>query len=475
MRITVVGDVLLDVDINGAATRLSPDAPVPVVDVADIRRRAGGAGLVATVLTHDGHDVTLVTALGNDDGANHLRRALTGVFVLAGAPLAPTPTKTRVRIGTHSVVRFDEGCAPAPVPSSTEEMLAAIASAEAVVVADYGRGITANPDIRAALAAAARRVPVVWDPHPAGSEPVAGVAVVTPNLAEATASATKGGLDPSRTGAEEAGRYLLGKWGSGAVLVTRGEDGALLLSAGGPAQGIPAPKTNVSDPCGAGDRLAGSLAVHLGLGLELAQAATRAVEDASAFLAAGGAATLAVVTEAPVSTTENRASPVVELKGLELVDTGDLSPDGVQLARAVRSRGGTVVATGGCFDLLHAGHARTLAAARSMGDCLIVCLNSDESVRRLKGAHRPIVSVEDRAELLLALECVDAVVVFGEDTPEACLSEIRPDIWVKGGDYTPEELPEARLVADWGGRCVTVPFHPARSTSGLAAALAKVS
>lgn len=111
-----------------------------------------------------------------------------------------------------------------------------------------------------------------------------------------------------------------------------------------------------------------------------------------------------------------------------------------------------------------------------MGDCLIVCLNSDESVSRLKGAHRPIVSVEDRAELLLALECVDAVVIFAEDTPEACLTQIQPDIWVKGGDYTPEELPEARLVAGWGGgRCVTVPFHPARSTSGLAAALAKVS
>ncbi|MBP2268107.1 rfaE bifunctional protein nucleotidyltransferase chain/domain/rfaE bifunctional protein kinase chain/domain [Pseudarthrobacter sp. PvP004] len=469
MRITVVGDVLLDVDINGAATRLSPDAPVPVVDVADIRRRAGGAGLVATVLAHDGHEVALVTALGNDDGASHLRRALTGVSVLAGAPLAPTPTKTRVRIGTHPMVRFDEGCDPAPIPLSTAEMLAAIASAEAVVVADYGRGITTNPDIRTALAEAARRVPVVWDPHPAGSEPVAGVAVVTPNLAEATASATTGGLDLSRTGAEEAGRYLLGKWGSGAVLVTRGEDGAVLLSAGGRAQGIPAPKTNVADPCGAGDRLAGSLAVHLGLGLELAQAATKAVEDASAFLAAGGAASLAVVGDAPA------ASPAVELKGLELVDAGDLSPDGVHLARAVRSRGGTVVATGGCFDLLHAGHARTLAVARSMGDCLIVCLNSDESVRRLKGAHRPIVSVEDRAELLLALECVDAVVVFGEDTPEACLSEIRPDIWVKGGDYTPQELPEARLVAGWGGRCVTVPFHPARSTSGLAAALAKVS
>lgn len=133
------------------------------------------------------------------------------------------------------------------------------------------------------------------------------------------------------------------------------------------------------------------------------------------------------------------------------------------------------MATGGCFDLLHAGHARTLAAARSMGDCLIVCLNSDDSVRRLKGMHRPIVSMEDRAELLLALSCVDAVVVFDEDTPEACLDQLRPDIWVKGGDYEPDELPEASLVAAWGGRCVTVPFHPARSTSGLAEALAKVS
>ncbi|MGO4432044.1 PfkB family carbohydrate kinase [Paenarthrobacter sp. RAF9] len=466
MRITVVGDVLLDVDINGAATRLSPDAPVPVVDVAGIRRRAGGAGLVATVLARDGHDVTLVTAVSDDDGASHLRRALAGVSVLAGDPLAPTPTKTRVRIGSHPMVRFDEGCAPAPVPSSTPAMLAAITSADAVVVADYGRGITANPGIRAALAEVVGRLPVVWDPHPAGSEPVPGVAVVTPNLAEALASAKAGGLNPSRTGAGEAAEHLREKWQSNAVLVTRGEDGAVLVETSGGTVDIPAPRTSVSDPCGAGDRLAGSLAVYLGLGLELQEAAARAVEDASAFLAKGGAAALP---EAPA------VSAAVGLNNVEPIRPDSHIRDGVQLAQSIRDAGGTVVATGGCFDLLHAGHARTLAAARSMGDCLVVCLNSDESVSRLKGAHRPIVSVEDRAELLLALECVDAVVVFDEDTPEACLQGIRPDIWVKGGDYEPDELPEARLVAGWGGRCVTVPFHPARSTSGLAAALAKVS
>ena len=132
------------------------------------------------------------------------------------------------------------------------------------------------------------------------------------------------------------------------------------------------------------------------------------------------------------------------------------------------------MATGGCFDLLHAGHARTLAAARALGDCLIVCLNSDASVRRLKGASRPIINQQDRAELLLALECVDAVLVFDEDTPENCLNMLRPDIWVKGGDYNVRQLPETALVESWGGRCLTVPYHPARSTTHLADALARV-
>ncbi|MFI2566143.1 D-glycero-beta-D-manno-heptose 1-phosphate adenylyltransferase [Paenarthrobacter sp. NPDC018779] len=486
MKVTVVGDLLLDVDINGTATRLSPDAPVPVVDVAGIRHRAGGAGLVATLLKRDGHDVTLVTAVSDDDGARHLRRALSGVRLLTGDPLAPTPTKTRVRSGSHAVVRFDEGCAAAPRPDCTAGMRLAIESAEAIVVADYGRGITFNQDIRAALAAAAHRVPVVWDPHPSGSEPVVGVAVVTPNSAEAAAVAKAAGLGHASPDSAEAGKQLLEHWHSKAVLVTKGEAGAVLVEASGEAAGIPAPRTSVEDPCGAGDRLAGSLAVYLGSGLGLRDAATRAVADASAFLGGGGAASLVVDTAAVDSDAVDTAALEYDDEGVpDPVEAGAVvglfgsqaetdPPDGVQLARMVRAKGGTVVATGGCFDLLHAGHARTLAVAREMGDCLIVCLNSDQSVRRLKGPHRPIVSEEDRAELLLALSCVDAVVLFDEDTPEECLEFLQPDVWVKGGDYQPDDLPEARLVASWGGRCVTVPFHPARSTSGLAEALAKV-
>ena len=146
----------------------------------------------------------------------------------------------------------------------------------------------------------------------------------------------------------------------------------------------------------------------------------------------------------------------------------------MRLVHEVRSAGGTVVATGGCFDLLHAGHARTLSAARALGDCLVVCLNSDDSVRALKGPERPIMGQDDRVELLLALDCVDAVVVFDEHTPDEALRRFRPDVWAKGGDYAASELPEAATLAEWGGRVVTVPFHPGRSTTRLAAALAAV-
>jgi D-beta-D-heptose 7-phosphate kinase/D-beta-D-heptose 1-phosphate adenosyltransferase len=142
-------------------------------------------------------------------------------------------------------------------------------------------------------------------------------------------------------------------------------------------------------------------------------------------------------------------------------------PDSSDPVERVRARGGTVVASGGCFDLLHAGHVHTLAAARALGDCLVVCLNSDASVRRLKGAGRPLVPERDRAAVLEALECVDAVRIFGEDTPERLLGELRPDVWVKGGDYREADLPEAAVLRRWGGRAVILPYVKGRSTTRL--------
>jgi D-beta-D-heptose 7-phosphate kinase/D-beta-D-heptose 1-phosphate adenosyltransferase len=474
MRIVVVGDVMLDVDLSGEATRLSPDAPVPVVDVSGVKRRAGGAGLVARMLARDNWPVTLVTVLGDDDAGRQLEAQLSGVRLVSGPSGYPSPVKTRVRAGSHPVVRFDQGCEKTPVPEVTPAMLRAVERAGVIIVADYGRGLAANPQVRELLARLADEVPIVWDPHSAGPDPVPGVAVVTPNLAEAQKAVQSRGRRETRQEtrlqpvnvqdaagdsaidpAAAAGAILLEEWGSQAVLVTKGEQGAVLCRNGRTPEAVPAPRVEAGDPCGAGDRLAASLAVHLLAGRELDEAAELAVHDAADFLASGGVSALPDAEE-PVPAQPRVSDPLL-------------------LARAVRGSGGKVVATGGCFDLLHAGHVRSLAAARELGDCLIVCLNSDDSVRRLKGPERPIIGQHDRAELLLAMECVDAVMVFDEDTPEAALERLRPDIWVKGGDYKGASLPEAALVESWGGRCVTVPYHPARSTTGLADALAKVS
>ncbi|GLK18287.1 PfkB family carbohydrate kinase [Herbiconiux flava] len=488
MIVTVVGDVLLDVDLDGRTTKLSPDAPVPVVGVTHRRARAGGAGLVAAMLAGDGDGgggggrgdggvrgygsgdggghrgglrVELVTALGDDEGAGELRSLLeerAGIRLVAGPSGAPTPVKTRVRTDGHAVARLDEGCDPPPAPVVTEQMLSAVAAAEVIVVADYGRGLTAVPALREALARRAAVVPVIWDPHPAGTEPVPGTAVVTPNLSEALA--LSGASGRGIAGAARAASALAGSWGAQTVVVTLGHEGALLHRAGSGPLVVPAPRVETLDPCGAGDRFAATLARSLGERLPLPDAVQRAIDEAAAFLGAGGVAGLRAATDP-----EERAESAVLVGG---------GREAVAVAARVRAAGGTVVATGGCFDLLHAGHARTLAAARALGDCLIVCLNSDDSVRRLKGADRPIMSQDDRVALLSALECVDAVLVFDEDTPEQAIRRLEPELWVKGGDYVAAALPETAVLAEWGGQTVTVPYHPGRSTTRLASALAKV-
>ena len=452
MNIAVVGDLLLDHDLAGEATRLSPDAPVPVVEIAQSDYRAGGAGLVARMLAADGHDVVLVSVLSNDGPARQLRAALAGITLACGPSADPTPVKTRVRASGQAVVRFDEGCAVPEVPQATTAMLAAIADADAVIVADYGRKLAQNHQVRRALEEKARRCPVIWDPHPAGAIPVAGLSAVTPNRLEALKFAGAHSTEGSGGGAEDAAAALGAAWGC-SVVVTLGGAGALLHAPGGGSRHIPAPLISTTDPCGAGDRFVGALAVALAGGAGLPTAVHKAVHTAAAFLSDGGVAAL-----------HHRTLPAAAA----------CSADPLDIVDRVRAAGGTIVATGGCFDLLHAGHARTLQAARALGDCLIVLLNSDDSVRRLKGAGRPVLAADDRTELLAALGCVDGVLLFEEDTPHRLLDRVRPDIWVKGGDYDLAQLPESALIASWGGRSVTVPYQVARSTTALAAALAKV-
>ncbi len=450
MNAVVVGDVLLDVDVEGEVGRLTPYAPVPVVDVLSEVRRAGGAGLVATLLAQDGHEVVLVTALSDDARGAELPGLLDGVTVVAGRSPSPTPVKTRLRSREQPIARIDEGSGPVEPPEVTPAMLAAIRAADLVVVADYGRRLLEDEAVRAAVAAAAQRAPVVWDPHPRGATPVPDV-VVTPNLGEARLfSGVEGDGVPF---ADEAALRLLDTWSTAAVVITMGAHGALVRrSATGLPLVVPADLVRDADVNGAGDRFASALAVALASGAAVGAAAERAVAATGAFLAAGGVAALG-------------ATPPVALP----------DADALAVVERVRAAGGTVVATGGCFDLIHAGHARTLSAARALGDCLIVLLNSDDSVRRLKGPERPLMTADDRVDLLNALEVVDGVIVFGEDTPVEAIRRIRPDIWVKGGDYDAAQLPEAAVITRWGGRAVTVPFFPGRSTTKLAAAIQRVS
>ncbi|HSP38481.1 MAG TPA: D-glycero-beta-D-manno-heptose 1-phosphate adenylyltransferase [Frankiaceae bacterium] len=451
--LVVVGDALLDVDLEGSVGRLSPDAPVPVVDDLEDHPRPGGAGLAALLAARDNRPVTLITALAPDAGGRRLFDLLVaaGIRVVDLGLDGQTPEKIRVRSDGRSLLRLDRGGCGGIVGPLTDEATAVLADARAVLVADYGRGVAAEPGLRAALEALPHRVPIVWDPHPRGPEPVRGCRLVTPNSGEAAHFAPGTGAGSSLSTVTRRARELAQRWSAGAVAVTLGSRGALLAEgADTPPLVAPAPPAPLSDPCGAGDRFASTAAGLLADGLLPSEAMTGAVAAASRFVAAGGAAAIRVDAEPAHADAD--------------AQTFATASDVIARTRAV---GGTVVATGGCFDLLHAGHVRVLQQARALGECLIVLLNSDDSVRRLKGPERPLVPAPDRAAVLLALGCVDAVVVFDEDTPIDVLGELQPDVWAKGGDYAVADLPEAPVVESWGGQAVVLPYLTGRSTTRL--------
>jgi D-beta-D-heptose 7-phosphate kinase / D-beta-D-heptose 1-phosphate adenosyltransferase len=453
-HLVVVGDSLLDRDLDGRAERLAPDAPVPVVDDPAEHSRPGGAALAATLAALvDGRDVVLVTALAADEPGALLRKLLelAGVVVVDLGLAGQTAEKIRVRADGRSLLRLDRGTVPGRVGPLGDAGRRALAGAAVVLVADYGRGVAAELEVRAALVDLPARLPLVWDPHPRGPAPVPGVRLATPNRAEAARlvpEVTGGGLAAITARA----RALAERWSAAGVAVTLGAGGALLVGGDGAPLVVPAWEVPGGDPCGAGDRFAAAAAGLLGDGALPSEAVAGAVAAASSFVAAGGAATVRLGT-APL---EDR--PTTGMTPVERAEA---------LIARVRAHGGTAVATGGCFDLLHAGHVATLRSARALGDCLVVCLNSDDSVRRLKGPERPLVPAADRVAVLEALGCVDVVVPFDERTPEAVLARLRPDVFAKGGDYALTDLPEAALLATWGGQAVVLPYLEGRSTSKL--------
>ncbi|WP_043724427.1 D-glycero-beta-D-manno-heptose 1-phosphate adenylyltransferase [Nocardia asiatica] len=450
--LVVVGDTILDVDIEGAADRLSPEAPVPVVDVRRQWVRPGGAGLAAALAARSVAEVSLVTATADDRDGRTLARLLDrDVQVVPMLLRGETVRKTRIRAAGQSLLRLDTGDGTADGGSVSASVTETLRAAGAILVADYGRGVAAHPQLRCLLTELARSVPVVWDPHPRGPAPTPGVSLVSPNLKEARQFAP-GYVEP-----DELAKVLRDEWAADSVAVTTGPGGAVLAN-GKRLTRVPVPaEVRIaghvrSDTCGAGDRFASAATAALFDGCTVADAVSHAVDAAARFVAAGGAATL--------STCDSAAAAQVAPEGRSAFE----------VAAGIKARGGRLIATGGCFDLLHPGHVALLRQARAMGDALVVCLNSDASVRRLKGPRRPIVTAEDRARLLTALASVDAVVEFDESTPSALLDRLRPDVWVKGGDYSGAHLPEAEVVRGYGGEIALVPMVPGYSTSQLVAA-----
>jgi rfaE bifunctional protein nucleotidyltransferase chain/domain len=454
--LVIVGDALLDRDIDGDASRLAPDAPAPVVEVRSGRSRPGGAGLAATLAARSGREVVLVTALGGDRSSRVVRDALGPRIKLVELPLRGTlPVKTRIRVGGRPLLRLDHGAGTPADPLGAEALAAvrdALADASAVLVSDYGRGTALA--VRDLLADAARHGLLVWDPHPRGATPVPGTRLATPNAAEARhfAAGTEDDGD-SLHGHAARGARLAARWQAAAVAITLGARGALLTRGSDSPMLVPAPHPADGDPCGAGDCFAAAAAAALADGALPEEAVRRGVAEATAFIADDGC------------TSGWRGAR--DLSRPEIRACGRHA-DPFALVDAVRARGGTVVAAGGCFDLLHAGHVGLLESARRIGDCLVVCLNSDASVARLKGPGRPLMPQADRARVLTGLGCVDAVAVFDDDTPEPLLRKLRPDVWVKGGDYTADALPEAAALREWGGQALVLPYLDGRSTTELA-------
>lgn len=445
-HVVVVGDTVLDRDVDGRTERLCPDAPAPVLDVTATHDSPGGAGLAALLCAASGARVTLITPLASDaDGRSLLRDLRQDVDVLALGHDGPTRRKVRVRSDGHSLVRVDDGGPGSPTALAEDRVRAVLASADAVLVADYGAGVTRDPRLRELLADAAGRRPVVWDPHPRGGPPVPGATLVTPNLAEARLAA------PVDASPDALAQALRSAWDARAVAVTAGAQGAFLATSGDEPSFVPASPARGGDTCGAGDRFAATAAVSLARGGLVSAAVGAAVAEASAWVAAGGAEAFR---------TRRRSAPPEQ-------PSAPPEEDVATLAARLRMGGRTLVATGGCFDIVHAGHVATLQAARRLGDALVVVMNSDDSVRRLKGAGRPVVGAADRARVLEALDCVDAVVVFDEDDPRAVLAALRPDVWAKGGDYGGRPLPESEVVRSAGGRVVLLPYLDGRSTSSI--------
>jgi len=456
-KVLVVGDVMLDRYWHGKASRISPEAPVPVVRVNGDEDRPGGAANVALNIAALGAAATIAGITGQDEAGDELTRRLTAAGVLChfhASSEAPTITKLRVISQHQQLLRvdFEEPFSVDDVSILTRQALAALDQTQVLVLSDYGKGSLA--DTRALIEAArARGIPVVVDPKGEDFSKYSGATVITPNLSEFEAVA---GHCASEDELISKGQALRESLNLTALLITRGENGMTLLQAERQPYHLPAQAREVFDVTGAGDTVVSVLAASLGAGENLEHATMLA------NLAAG--LVVAKLGTAAISGPElRRAIQLQEGTGRGVMTAEQLA----LVVEDARAHGERVVFTNGCFDIIHAGHVGYLAEARKLGDRLIVAINDDDSVRRLKGSGRPINPVERRMQVLAGLAAVDWVTSFADDTPEALLRLIRPDILVKGGDYSVAQVVGGDFVSSYGGEVKVLNFLDNCSTSAI--------
>jgi D-beta-D-heptose 7-phosphate kinase/D-beta-D-heptose 1-phosphate adenosyltransferase len=463
-NVTVIGDVMLDRFWSGGSRRISPEAPVPVVNVMSQEDRAGGAGNVAVNLAHLGIDVSLVGLCGEDDHARALRACVeaTGVRWNVMPCGGETIVKLRVLSRNQQLLRMDF---ESPLASYGNDLFVGyarqhLADADLVVFSDYAKGSLSMVD---RLLEVCREMgkPTLVDPKGLDFERYRGATVLTPNLAELEAIV---GPCNDETALLEKTETLRVSLDVQAILVTRSEAGMTLIQAGSPPQHLAASAREVYDVTGAGDTVIAVMAGCLSAGLPLSESARFANQAAGIVVAKLGTAS--------VTPAELRAIPTSEPRPSNKTGVMSESDLLVEIEQA-KLTGQRVVMTNGCFDILHPGHVSYLQQASAQGDLLVVAVNDDDSVRRLKGPSRPVNPTADRMAILAALACVEFVVPFSEDTPVRLIEAVAPDVLVKGGDYKVEEIAGHESVLARGGRVITLDFVEGHSTSGMLARLGK--
>ncbi len=464
-QVLVVGDVMLDRYWSGPTSRISPEAPVPVVKVTDIENRAGGAGNVALNIASLGSKAQLLGLVGQDNNATALKDTLKHDLIdttFTALTSHPTITKLRVLSRHQQLIRldFEESFDDVPGDCMLSDFESKLEKADVVVLSDYGKG--ALSDIQCFIQAARKAgKTILIDPKGHDFERYRGATLITPNLGEFEAVM---GECKDEADLVEKGFALMDKIELGALLVTRSEKGMTLFQQGEQPIHLAATAREVYDVTGAGDTVISVLAAAKAAGASLAEATALANTAAALVVAKLGTAT--------VSLAELRR----EVRADVQAHTGIMDEDTLlEAIKVAQSNGETIVMTNGCFDILHPGHVSYLKAAKDIGDRLIVAVNSDASVTRLKGPERPINPVDHRMDVLAGLQSVDWVVPFSEDTPQRLIAKLLPSILVKGGDYKIEDIAGGKEVIANGGSVKVLHFEEGCSTSNIINSIKKHS